>query len=73
MGILSGEGPYSASIKGHYEKECPGYPGLGEGDTGLFSVSSAYECLSKHGKGNNDEVFKLLWKVKAFPNVLVTA
>ena len=39
---------------------------------GLFSVSLAYECLSKHGRGNNDEVFKLLWKVKAFPNVLVT-
>ena len=40
---------------------------------GRFSVSSAYECLSKHGRGNHDEVFKLLWKVKVFPNVLVTA
>ena len=40
---------------------------------GLFSVSSAYECLAKHGRGNQGEVYKLLWKVKAFLNVIVTA
>ncbi|XP_068484993.1 uncharacterized protein [Phaseolus vulgaris] len=40
---------------------------------GLFSVNSAYECLAKHDRGNQSEVYKLLWKVKAFPNVVVTA
>ena len=40
---------------------------------GLFSVNSAYECLAKRSKGPHSEVFKLLWKAKAFPNVLTTA
>ena len=40
---------------------------------GLFSVNSANECLAKHDRGNQSEVYKLLWKVKAFPNVVVTA
>ena len=40
---------------------------------GLFSVSSAYDCLAKHGRGNQGDVYKLLWRAKAFPNALVTA
>jgi len=42
-------------------------------DSGCFSVSSAYECLTKHDRGPQIDVFKYLWKIKAFPNVMVTA
>ena len=38
-----------------------------------FSVSSAFECLSKPERGPQKEVFTLLWKVKTFPNVMLTA
>jgi len=40
---------------------------------GLFSVNSAYECLAKQSRGPQSKVFKLLWKAKAFPNVIATA
>ncbi|XP_068466007.1 uncharacterized protein [Phaseolus vulgaris] len=40
---------------------------------GLFSVSFAYDCLAKYDRGNQGEVYKLLWRATAFPNVLVTA
>ena len=39
----------------------------------LFSVKSAYECLAKQIRDPQSEVFKLLWKVKAFPSVVTTA
>jgi len=35
-------------------------------------VNSVYECLSKQSRGPCLEVFKLLWKAKAFPNVVMT-
>jgi len=38
-----------------------------------FSVNSTYECLSKHGRGPQHDVFKSLWKVKAFPSVVTVA
>ena len=41
--------------------------------SGLFSVKSAYECLYNRTRGSPNRVFKLLWQVKAFPNVLTTA
>ena len=41
--------------------------------TRLFSVNSAYDCLDKQSRGPCLEVFKLLWKAKAFPNVVTTA
>jgi len=36
-------------------------------------VSSAYECLAKQVSGPHLDVFKYLWKVKAFPSVVNTA
>jgi len=42
-------------------------------ETGHFSVSSAYECLAKFERGHQLDVFKYLWKAKAFPNVTITA
>ena len=33
-----------------------------------FSVNSAYDCLTKQGRGPHSEVFINLWKVKAFPS-----
>jgi len=38
-----------------------------------FSVFSAYECLAKYERSPNIDVFKHLWKIKAFPNVVLTA
>ena len=35
-------------------------------------MSSAYECLDKLDRGPHYDAFKLLWKAKAFPNVLIT-
>jgi len=43
------------------------------GESGCYTVRSAYECLVELGSGSQEEVFKLLWKVKAFPSVLITA
>lgn len=40
---------------------------------GLFSVNLAYECLAKHVRGPHHDLFKCLWKVKPFPNVMITA
>ena len=42
-------------------------------ESGVFSVSSAYECLAKSERGPQQEVFNQLWKVKTFPNVMLTA
>ena len=42
----------------------------GNEEAGCFSVNSAYECLSKHGRGPQLDVFKSLWKAKAFPSVV---
>jgi len=36
-------------------------------------VKSSYECLYKRIRGNPNWVFKQLWQVEAFPNVLTTA
>ena len=41
-------------------------------EAGGFSMNSAYECLSKHGRGLQLDVFKYLWKAKAFPSVVTT-
>ena len=35
-------------------------------------MKSAYECLYKRVRGSPNLVFKHLWQVKAFPNVLTT-
>ena len=45
----------------------------GKEEPDLFSVNSAYECLAKQSRGTQSDVFNLLWKTKAFPNVIVTA
>ena len=45
----------------------------GKEELGLFSVNFAYECLAKQSRGTQSDVFNLLWKTKAFPNVIVTA
>ena len=37
-----------------------------------FSVSSAYDCLTKQGRGSHSEVYINLWKAKAFPSVVTT-
>ena len=42
-------------------------------ESGCYTVRSAYECLADSERGPQVEVFKLLWKVKMFPNVLTTA
>jgi len=39
----------------------------------MFSVNAAYDCLTKHSANPQSEVYNLLWKAKAFPNVLMTA
>ena len=44
-----------------------------EGDVfGVFSVKATYECLTNSTRGTPNTVFKLLWQVKASPNMLVT-
>ena len=45
---------------------------MGDNEKGCFSVKSSYECLAKNGIGPRLEVFKFLWKTKAFPNVTTT-
>ena len=35
-------------------------------------MNSAYECLAKQGRGPHLDVFKYLWKAKAFPCVVTT-
>jgi len=37
-----------------------------------FTVNSAYECLAKQTRGTQQASFELVWKAKAFPNVLTT-
>jgi len=39
----------------------------------MFSVNSAYECLAKYSRGPQSEEYNLLWKAKAFSNVVMTA
>jgi len=41
-------------------------------ESGVFSLNSAYERLTKHERGPHHDVFKYLWKAKAFPNVITT-
>jgi len=41
--------------------------------SGVYSVKTAYDCLAKSTRGRPNVIFKLLWQVKASPNVLVTA
>ncbi len=45
----------------------------GSEDERCFSVKFAYACLANQGRGPHLEVFKLLWKAKAFPNMVTTA
>ena len=45
----------------------------GKEEPDLFPVNSAYECLAKQSCGTQSDVFNLLWKTKAFTNVIVTA
>jgi len=45
----------------------------GINENGCFSVKTAYASLTKRGDGTHSEVFKLLWKAKAFPAVTITA
>jgi len=42
-------------------------------EVGCFTVSSVYEFLAKRASSPHQEVFKSLWKIKAFPNVIITA
>jgi len=41
--------------------------------SGTYSVKSAYECIAKPDIGSQQDVFKILWKLKAFPNATTTA
>ena len=41
-------------------------------DSGLFSVKFTYECIAKPNRSPQKDVFKNLWKIKTFPNVLTT-
>ena len=43
------------------------------GESECYIVRSAYECLVESERVPQVEVFKHLWKVKTFPNVLITA
>jgi len=45
----------------------------GNDEVRCFSMNSAYECLTKQGRGPHSDVFKYLWKAKAFPSVVTTA
>jgi len=40
-------------------------------ESGCFTMSSAYERLHKPERGLYIDAFKYLWKVKAFPNVVI--
>ncbi|XP_068483406.1 uncharacterized protein [Phaseolus vulgaris] len=44
----------------------------GNDENGCFTVKSAYLCLASTDGGRQSEVFKYLWKARAFPNVLTT-
>jgi len=41
--------------------------------SGSFTVKSAYECLEEPERGTQISSFGYLWKIKAFPNVTITA
>jgi len=41
-------------------------------ESGCFTVTSAYERLDKPERGPYIDAFKYLWKIKAFPNVVIT-
>jgi len=45
----------------------------GDGELEKYTVNSAYECLAKQTRGTHHAVFEVLWKAKAFPNVVTTA
>ena len=42
-------------------------------EAGSYTVSLAYEFLAKRASNPHQEVFKPLWKIKAFPNIIITA
>jgi len=42
-------------------------------ESGSFTVRSAYECLVKADRSPQIDAFKYLWKIKTFPNVVITA
>jgi len=42
-------------------------------DSGSITVRSAYECLQETEMGPQISGFGYLWKIKAFPNVMITA
>jgi len=42
-------------------------------ESGLFSVNSAYECIAHPVRSSQNDVFRYLWKIKTFHNVLTTA
>jgi len=44
----------------------------GEKANKKYTVNSAYECLAKQTRGTQQAAFELVWKAKAFPNVLTT-
>jgi len=44
----------------------------GKEENGCFTVKSTYLCLASSDGGRQSEVFKYLWKARAFPNVLTT-
>ncbi|XP_068487094.1 uncharacterized protein [Phaseolus vulgaris] len=44
----------------------------GNGELKKYTVNSAYECLAKQTRGTHHVVFEVLWKAKAFPNVVIT-
>jgi len=41
-------------------------------NSGLFSVNSAYECIAHPIRSSHNDVFRYLWKIKTFPDVLTT-
>ncbi|KAK7364420.1 hypothetical protein VNO80_13063 [Phaseolus coccineus] len=41
-------------------------------ESGSFTVSSAYECLDKFGRGPQISASKYLWKIKAFPKLQIS-
>ena len=45
----------------------------GGNNSGKFSVRSTYECQVVRNPGENHDLFNLIWRVKAFPNVRFTA
>jgi len=45
----------------------------GAEEAGSYTISSAYEYLAKRASSSHQEVFKSLWKIKVFPNVIITA